>query len=58
MSFKGENGLMKKKFTALQKDVENQNEEIKGLIEKEKQLKAQIDVFLYIYIFNVIEFTK
>lgn len=53
MSFKGENGLMKKKFTALQKDVENQNEEIKGLIEKEKQLKAQIDV--YIIIINYIK---
>lgn len=46
MSYKGENGLMKKKFNALQKDVENQNEEIKGLIEKDKVLRTQIDVYL------------
>jgi WD40 repeat protein len=42
LRFKGENGIMKKKFSALQKDIEDQREEIKALLEKEKELYEQI----------------
>ncbi|KAK7242357.1 WD-repeat domain [Aureococcus anophagefferens] len=38
LRLKGENGLMKKKFSALTKDVEDQKEEIRSLHEKEKEL--------------------
>ncbi|TYZ58912.1 hypothetical protein PybrP1_009516 [[Pythium] brassicae (nom. inval.)] len=38
LRFKGENGIMKKKFAALQKAIEEQRDEIKGLLEKEKAL--------------------
>merc|ERR1711998_361076 len=43
LRLKGENGIMRKKFTALQKDIEDQREEIQGLLDKEKQLYAQIN---------------
>ncbi|KAE9290616.1 Cilia- and flagella-associated protein 57 [Phytophthora fragariae] len=38
LRFKGENGIMKKKFSALQKDIEDQRDQIKLLLEKEKEL--------------------
>ena len=38
LRLKGENGIMRKKFHALQKDIEDQREEIKGLLEKQQQL--------------------
>ncbi|KAL7692512.1 putative quinoprotein alcohol dehydrogenase-like superfamily [Plasmopara halstedii] len=39
---KGENGIMKKKFSALQKDIEDQREEIRSLEEKGKELRENI----------------
>jgi len=42
LRFKGENGIMKKKFSALQKDIEVQLEDIKAMLEKEQELVAQI----------------
>ncbi|TYZ60990.1 hypothetical protein PybrP1_005345 [[Pythium] brassicae (nom. inval.)] len=38
LRLKGENGIMKKKFAALQKDIEEQREEIRSLEEKGKEL--------------------
>ena len=38
LRLKDENGLMKKKFSALTKDVEDQKEEIRSLHEKEREL--------------------
>jgi hypothetical protein len=38
LRFKGENGIMKKKFSALQKEIEDQRDQIKLLLEKEKEL--------------------
>ncbi|KUF90153.1 hypothetical protein AM588_10004308 [Phytophthora nicotianae] len=38
LRFKGENGIMKKKFSALQKDIEDQRDQIKLLLEKEKEV--------------------
>ena len=34
----GENGIMKKKFISMKKDIEEQNEELKIMSEKEIQL--------------------
>ncbi|ETV69937.1 hypothetical protein H257_14532 [Aphanomyces astaci] len=42
LRLKGENGIMKKKFTALQKDIEDQKEEIRSLQEKGKELYENI----------------
>uniref|UniRef100_K3X1G7 Uncharacterized protein n=1 Tax=Globisporangium ultimum (strain ATCC 200006 / CBS 805.95 / DAOM BR144) TaxID=431595 RepID=K3X1G7_GLOUD len=42
LRFKGENGIMKKKFSALQKDIEDQRDQIKLLLEKEKNLIEEI----------------
>lgn len=42
LRLKGENGIMKKKFSALQKDIEDQREEIRSLEEKGKELKENI----------------
>eukprot|EP00002_Diphylleia_rotans_P000166 TRINITY_DN1008_c0_g1_i4.p1 TRINITY_DN1008_c0_g1~~TRINITY_DN1008_c0_g1_i4.p1 ORF type:complete len:1179 (-),score=303.89 TRINITY_DN1008_c0_g1_i4:414-3950(-) len=42
LRYKGENGIMKKKFSALQKDIEDQKEEIKLLFEQKKELYSQI----------------
>ncbi|GAB9468347.1 hypothetical protein Gpo141_00005666 [Globisporangium polare] len=42
LRFKGENGIMKKKFSALQKDIEDQRDQIKLLLEKEKDLIEEI----------------
>ena len=42
LRYKGENGIMKKKFSALQKDIEQQREEIKTMDEKAKELLRQI----------------
>ena len=42
MRLKGENGIMRKKFSALQKDIEDQREEIKSLLEKQQQLYEKI----------------
>ncbi|CEG40053.1 WD40/YVTN repeat-like-containing domain [Plasmopara halstedii] len=38
LRLKGENGIMKKKFLALQKDIEDQRDQIKVLLETEKEL--------------------
>eukprot|EP00899_Mesostigma_viride_P000129 jgi/Mesvir1/10116/Mv16834-RA.2 len=38
LRLKGENGIMKKKFHALQKDIDDQKEEIKQLFEQKKDL--------------------
>jgi chromosome segregation ATPase len=40
---KGENGIMKKKFSALQKDIEDQKENIKEMTEEEGKLNAYIE---------------
>lgn len=37
-SLKGENGIMRKKFMALQKDIEGQKDEIKALFDHKKEL--------------------
>jgi len=42
LRFKGENGIMKKRFTALVKDIEDQKEEIKQMLEKEKKLNDHV----------------
>jgi len=42
LRLKGENGIMKKKFNALQKDIEDQKEEIKQLFEQKKELYQTI----------------
>lgn len=42
LKYKGENGIMKKKFTALHKDIEEQREEIKSMLDKEKDLRAKM----------------
>merc|ERR1711871_1346322 len=42
LRLRGENGIMRKKFHALQKDIEDQREEIKGLLEKQQQLYEKI----------------
>ena len=40
--FAGENGIMRKKFVVMQRDIEEQKDEIRGLQEKEKDLHEQI----------------
>lgn len=42
LRFKGENGIMKKKFSALQKEIEEQRDQIKQMLEKEKKLNEDI----------------
>lgn len=42
LRLKGENGIMRKKFTALQKDIDAQKEEIKSLFEQKKELYQTI----------------
>jgi WD40 repeat protein len=42
LRLKGENGIMKKKFSALQKDIEDQKDNIKTMSEKEEELNAHI----------------
>lgn len=42
LRLKGENGIMKKKFITLQKDIDSQKEEIKSLFEQKKELYATI----------------
>ena len=42
LRFKGENGIMKKKFSALSKDIEVQREDIKSMEEKEDELIESI----------------
>jgi chromosome segregation ATPase len=44
LRLKGENGIMNKKFTALQKDIDDQKENIVKLAEYEEQLKGQIRI--------------
>jgi WD40 repeat protein len=44
LKYKGDNGIMKKKFSVIQKDMEDQKEEIKMLLEKERSLHEQIKV--------------
>ena len=43
LKYKGDNGIMKKKFAALSKDIEDHREEIKVMLEKEKELLATIE---------------
>merc|ERR1712222_287448 len=42
LRYKGENGIMRKRFKALSKEIENHKEEIKLKLEKEKQLFEHI----------------
>ena len=42
LRLKGENGIMRKKFTALQKDIEDQKDTIQGLYENKKSLHEHI----------------
>ena len=42
LRLKGENGIMRKKFTALQKDIEDQKEEIRQLFNNKKALHEHI----------------
>lgn len=44
LKYKGENGIMRKKFAVLQKEIEDQKDEIKTLLEKEKELHDQVKV--------------
>ena len=52
LRLKGENGIMKKKFICLQKDIEDQREEIKQLFEHKKEL-YQVHVHKSFYLFGV-----
>ena len=40
----GENGIMKKKSVLLQRDIEDQKEEMKHLLLKERELHDQIKI--------------
>merc|ERR1711861_114691 len=42
LKFKGENGIMKKKFSQQSVDILDQREELKLMMEKEKELQQQI----------------
>ena len=42
LRLKGENGIMKKKFLALQRDIEDQREDIKSLLDCEQRLYDKI----------------
>ena len=42
LRYKGENGIMKKKFSALTKDIEVQREDLRAMSDKEKELKKTI----------------
>ena len=42
LRLKGDNGIMRKKFTALQKDIEDQKDEISGLFHNKKALHEHI----------------
>lgn len=42
LRLKGENGIMRKKFMALQKDIESQKDEIKALFDHKKELYSTI----------------
>ena len=42
LRYKGENGIMRKRFKALSKEIENHKEEIKLKVEKAKQLEEHI----------------
>eukprot|EP00940_MAST-03C_sp_MAST-3C-sp2_P003197 g3197.t1 len=42
LRYKGENGIMRKKFSALGKDIESQREDIKAMLDKEKKLHLRI----------------
>lgn len=44
LKYKGENGIMKKKSVLMQRDLEDQKEEMKNLLLKEKELHDQIKV--------------
>lgn len=46
LRLKGENGIMRKKFNALQKDIEGQREEIKSLFEQ-KKVRMKTKVFFF-----------
>jgi len=42
LKYKGENGIMKKKFSVLQRDLESMKEETRALLDKEKELHDAI----------------
>jgi WD40 repeat protein len=44
LKYKGENGIMKKKFAVIQKDMEDQKETMKLLLDQERELQEQIKV--------------
>jgi hypothetical protein len=46
LKFKGENGIMNKKFTVLQKEIEDHKEEIK--VRRVNVL--DVDIYMYIYV--------
>ena len=52
LRLKGENGIMKKKFSALQKDIEDQREEIRTMFAHKKELYQVIQNMLTIMVFG------
>lgn len=44
LKYKGENGIMKKKFAVIQKDMDDQKEAMKLLLDQERELQEQIKV--------------
>jgi WD40 repeat protein len=44
LKYKGENGIMKKKFAVIQKEMEDRKEEMKLLLERERELHEQIKI--------------
>ncbi|CAM9277511.1 unnamed protein product, partial [Ectocarpus fasciculatus] len=44
LKYKGENGIMKKKFAVIQKDMDDQKETMKLLLDQERELQEQIKV--------------
>jgi cilia- and flagella-associated protein 57 len=43
LKYKGENGIMKKKFAALQRDIEENKDSIRGALERQEGLRRVID---------------
>jgi cell division protein FtsB len=42
LRYKGENGIMRKKFSVLSKDIEDQKEEMRVLHAREKELEVRV----------------
>ena len=43
LKYKGDNGIMKKKFAALMKEIDDQKEDIKVMLDKEHSLSTHIE---------------